>query len=625
MFQPIEQKIYTVDELLKISPSSKIKANSKNLPLELKNKSHSIQIDKKQHPTKNYGNSVYYFKKIHPDENSNLRLSASLAIAESEVFFQELRRALCPTHLFKKGEKTYNLFTKYRVGFDFNTSAQREEDLVNVYVVSKGIDFISDSVTLLQCLQSTFYGSTPGLPAVAFLGKYCGDMDLKFSNIGLVVHDRGQESEFVTYTQIDSGCCLAGNANFSYRNSSDYIGHITSDEITINPSTNLNIYNYLWLRWGNKPYHEEYQKFPKTSNEITNRMMQYLIKAPQIYQKMSEQNYAIQETVITALRCACVPPIFINDLLKSYFNSTFSESIWLANKTQKALLTHQKILKESCSKNVNFIRYFFSIDSLSNSLFRKELQLLLKSMTEFTKYKKIKVNLQKELQYELLCHALTLLHLTVPNISSAMLIGLFNEVKKSTESSSVSEFDTEYNRMIFSLDPVIHAHYHKFIKEELSVLCNKNKKTDDAINSLSKNFITDLYYQYTKWNQIVNEELFPHMMSLKNTCAFFLEAIQYQPRAKKIENQVLSILKIIIPKIVDNINISQAQELILDFEVHQDNGLVYQKLKSLFVEELTKKIVFDKEEMIIKQSAQLLLSLSRNPEKTSMERANRPA
>jgi hypothetical protein len=556
-----------LNEIIQISPSSK-KINLFNNKEVIGKNRHSIWIGKKFHPEKTYGLNLYYFKKINNDFTHKIDFKKALAEAEREVFFQEFRRALCPSHLFKNNENYYNIFTKYRVGYNISKTPKKDEDPINIYVLSKAIDFISDPTILKEQSKKTKTGETPGLPTLAFFAKHLGDIDLKFSNAGLMRHTNSDGSIFTTYTQIDSGCCLAGEANLSYPIESQKIPYISSHEISINPSTELNFFNYLWLIS---------QQQTHTANFA-------------FYKKISEQGYAIQETVITALRCALLPHAFLKKLLIAYFNQKFDASINLAQDIAAALIKRQSFLKKSCLINANFINFFFSPEALISGVFRKELKLFFNTMTTFVKYKKttlIDYEAHDYLEQDLLIQAQDMLKLILPKINMFYLVRILKQAKNALASEHQDEFDTAYYQILLSIDHKVEKNYHNNSFNKLKKLFENNLLILKEINSINKDFIDHLCDAMSALSQNTSIQKRALSLIIKLNYSLFSFFAQTSQLLASQKEKFFSILKTVIDWSINKLTNEEQTNLSIILNNPQALPLIDDSIKFMFNSMLT--------------------------------------
>jgi hypothetical protein len=345
-----------------ITPSLKLRDPSMTLT-KTDSSAHLIGMIKKWSPSMSIKNTSSWCCKFIDEYHGEFR--KNIVAAEIEVFAQEYRRALCPKHLFN-GE---NIFTKYRVGID-NSYNESIQNTSKVYVFSKFLDFHGVKLDLKSYIQPVKEPLTlSGLGTCTLFAKFLGEIDLKVGNIGLRLYRNKKEVLHSTFTQLDSGCSFAGLPNnILFPQPAIALGYLTDDEITFNPATSLNPYNYL----------NSYTKGKKI-----NRNHQWLVS-------LSQEPLIIQETVICALRCVLVPDNFNEELLKSYFSKQ-PQSTQAAEGIKIFIKSHQDILLKVLINNHNVKKYFFSRNGIKEGRFRKEVYFLFESMKDFIAYKKVRV------------------------------------------------------------------------------------------------------------------------------------------------------------------------------------------------------------------------------------------
>ncbi len=308
-------------------------------------------------------------------DRKRLMVSAKIGLASMEVFAQEYRRLLCPTHLFEG----VNLFTKYRVGFDQNHA---DPSITDVYVASKYISFIGyfksyyqgvfrfkdEPYQLKTCRldlrnQYILADQAKGLGTCTIFAKILGDIDLKFSNLGFLFHEQNETDFKFYFTQVDSGCSFAGTANIDYP-PEWFLGDLTEYEIIKNPATNLNFYNYLWV------------KLDQKSVVRDNHQLEILSDSEQ----MKKENF------ITSLRITLLPDCLLNELARVHFSHIDHMSLKIKAEVLVFMNRQQSLLEEIITRSSVFIDYFFNLESCQNGFYRKELLDLYLSFVSFETY-----------------------------------------------------------------------------------------------------------------------------------------------------------------------------------------------------------------------------------------------
>ncbi|NBV29245.1 hypothetical protein EBS02_09580, partial [bacterium] len=230
--------------------------------------SHPTNISKKKpKPLKSSNNEDWYLKRIN-DANSSDSLEASLALAEMEVFAQEYRRLICPTHLFN-GK---NIYTKYRLAYD-------EQHPDNLYVASKSLklmgrsgDFSFDHEGTLTFKDDPTTGlnlkDIPGLGCSCLFAKILGEVDFKIQN-AVIINDglKADGTPQLYFSQIDSEWSFAGTANTKFRSLNLDTGLMTAGEVIANPYTLSKFYNYLSLIQKGTDHYQFKEFLLKTSQE----------------------------------------------------------------------------------------------------------------------------------------------------------------------------------------------------------------------------------------------------------------------------------------------------------------------------------------------------------------------
>jgi hypothetical protein len=172
---------------------------------------------------------------------NNLPRNQAIALAELEVFSQEYRRLLCPTHLFN-GK---NIYTKYRLAYD-------EKNTDNIYVASKSLNLMGSSGNFSFDTQGviTFDSDSttgvnlkdiPGFACSCFFAKFLGEADFKIKN-AVIINDglKPDGTPQLYFSQIDSEWCFAGTANKKFSSLHLNSGLLTAKEVINNPFTTSN-------------------------------------------------------------------------------------------------------------------------------------------------------------------------------------------------------------------------------------------------------------------------------------------------------------------------------------------------------------------------------------------------
>ena len=308
-------------------------------------------------------------------DRKRLAISARLGLASMEVFAQEYRRLLCPVHLFDG----VNLFTKYRVGFD---RPYADSLISNVYVASKYMSFIGyfksysrgifrfrDEPYQLKSCQLNLRGQylvadqVPGLGTCTIFAKILADIDLKFSNLGFLFHEKNENDFKFYFTQVDSGCSFAGKVNIDYP-PEWYPGDITEYEIIKNPATNLKFYNYLWVKMDQK-------------NVSTNHEQLEIL---------SDLPYMQKENIITAFRSSMLPECILHELVRVHFSDRDVLSLKMKEDLIVFMRRQQFLLQQILTASQIVKEYFFNLKACQEGLYRKELLELFTSLLNFATY-----------------------------------------------------------------------------------------------------------------------------------------------------------------------------------------------------------------------------------------------